>query len=77
MWLNWKCTKSQNPQILPNTKNQNVAKIKNAKCDQTQNSIFHKLKQLKCDKTQDSKCDNTHKIKIWHNLTIQNLTKLK
>ena len=55
--------------ILQNSKNKNVIKHQNSKCDKTQNVT--KLRMW-----QNSECDKTKKFKMWQKKT-QNMTKLK
>ena len=49
--------------MCQNTKTQNITKLKNSKCDKTQN-LKIKIKKIKKLKYDNSKCDKPDSLKI-------------
>ena len=60
-----------------NSKTENVIKLKNWKCDQTQNSKFDKTQKLKIWQNSDSKYDKTQTQKSKKKSRTQNVTNIK
>ena len=79
MWQNSESQCDKNPKLkmLDNWKSQNVLKMKNLQCGETQKlKMFKKkLKKHKMWQNPEYKCDKIPKLKLWQNWKSQNVRK--